>query len=84
MSISYVLAATGSPLEAAIAKGREAVRADDEVVLAAELLRLDGGLQRRASPFPAGLSLTPGIHLVPTRRVSGLTGSTTGPQNCVY
>ena len=37
---------------------------------------LDGGLQHRASPFPAGLSLTPGVHHVPTRRVSGLTGST--------
>jgi hypothetical protein len=37
---------------------------------------LDGGLQHRASTFPAGLLLTPGVHhaLVPTRRVSGLTG----------
>ena len=39
---------------------------------------LDGGLQHRAPAFPAGLSLTPRIHhaLVPTRPVSGLTGST--------
>jgi hypothetical protein len=33
-------------------------------------------VQHRASAFPAGLSLTPGVHHVPTRRVSGLTGST--------
>src|ERR1700730_2770798 len=31
-------------------------------------------------PAPAGLSLTPGVHPVPTRRVSGLTGSTPLPQ----
>src|SRR5580658_8481070 len=34
------------------------------------------GLQHRASPLPAGLSLTPGVHLVPTRCVPGLIGST--------
>jgi transposase InsO family protein len=44
---------------------------------------LDGGLQHRASAFPVGLPLTTRIHhaLVPTRRVSGLTGSTTLRQN---
>src|SRR5947207_7451695 len=37
---------------------------------------LDGGLQHHSPAFPPGLPLTPGVHLVPTRRVSGLTGST--------
>jgi transposase InsO family protein len=32
----------------------------------------------RASAFPARLSFTPGVHPIPTRRVSGLTGSTPG------
>jgi hypothetical protein len=35
-------------------------------------------LQHRASAFPPGLPITPRIHPVPTRPVSGLTGSTPG------
>jgi hypothetical protein len=37
---------------------------------------LDGGLQHRSPAFPVGLPLTPGVHPVPIRRVSGLIGST--------
>src|SRR2546430_1710004 len=37
---------------------------------------MDGGLQHRAPAFPTGLSVTPRVHSVPTRCVSGLTGST--------
>jgi hypothetical protein len=40
--------------------------------------RLDSLLQHRASTFPPGLPITPRIHPVPTRPVSGLTGSTPG------
>ena len=50
----------------------------DAVASLALIDSLDGGLQHRAPAFPAGLPLTQGIHhaLVPTCRVSGLTGST--------
>src|SRR4029077_10537829 len=34
------------------------------------------GLQHRSPAFPAGLSLTPGVHPFPTRCVSGLMGAT--------
>jgi transposase InsO family protein len=41
--------------------------------------RLDRRLQYRAPSLPAGLSFTSGVHPFPTRRVSGLTGSTPSP-----
>jgi Integrase core domain len=41
--------------------------------------QLDGGLQHRASPLQTGLSLTPRVHPLPTRCVSGLIGSTPLP-----
>ena len=39
--------------------------------------KLDGGLQHRSSALAAGLPFTPRVHRypIPTRRVSGLTGS---------
>ena len=45
---------------------------------------LDGGLQHDPPAFPAGLSLSSGIHYrsIATRRVSGLTGSTPASGRC--
>ena len=58
---------------------RDYVRVTPIPDAAAALALVDNWMEdynNRASQFPAGLSLTPGVHPVPTRRVSGLTAST--------
>jgi len=80
IALALGLAPCFTPVESSEGNGMARLRpgqSDPECRRRSQAYRsLDGGLQHRASPLPAGLPLTPRVHPFPTRPVSGLRGST--------